>query len=438
MDRRTFIKTTSSAGIGMGFMAKHGLLSRPRVPSDKVVVGVMGVNSRGHVLSEAFAQTEGSEVAYVCDVDSRALAITINATAELQARKPQGVIDLRRMLDDPDLDAVVIAAPDHWHAPAAIMALQAGKHVYLEKPCSHNPREGELLVTAQEKYNRIVQLGTQRRSSAPTINIIQHIREGIIGRPYFARAWYANRRETIGHGQAVPVPDWLDYELWQGPAPRTPYRNNVVHYNWHWFKRWGTGEICNNGTHMVDLCRWALQVDFPVRVTSSGGRYHHQDDWEFPDTQVACFDFEKGKTISWESRSRNGYPLDGRSVGVSIHGTDGTVLIDGDGYTVLDAQNNEIVQHMESGRASPLDRRAADNLTDRHIENFLAAVRGDVQPNAPINEGRKSVLLCHLGNIAQYTGRTLHCDPSSGHILNDNEAISYWSRVYEPGWEPAV
>jgi len=438
MDRRTFIKKTSSAGIGMGLVNMHLSLHDPNTPNEKILIGVMGVNSRGHVLAQAFANAEGCEVVYINDVDERALEKTVESVAELQTKQPEGVIDVRRMLDDTDVDAVVIAAPDHWHAPAAILAMQAGKHVYLEKPCSHNPREGELLVAAQERYNRVVQLGTQRRSSDPTIEIIRDIHNGIIGTPYFGRAWYANRRESIGHGRPAPVPSWLNYDLWQGPAPRTPYQDNVIHYNWHWFRHWGTGEICNNGTHMVDLCRWALQVDFPIRVTSSGGLYHHQDDWEYPDTQVACFDFEGDKMISWESRSRNGYALDGRTVGVSIHGTDGSVLIDGDGYVVLDAQNNEIVRHTESGGVSPLDRRAAGGLTNVHIANFLEAVRGDTHPNAPISEGRKSVLLCHLGNIAHYTGHTLHCDPSTGHILDDEKAMSYWSRTYEPGWEPRV
>jgi len=238
----------------------------------------MGVNGRGTVLARGFARTTHGEVAYVCDVDSLVLAKGVSAVAQVQGKSPKGLGDFRKALEDKDVDALVIAAPDHWHTPAALLALQAGKHVYLEKPCGHNPREGELLVEAQRKHRRVVQMGTQQRSAPRSIDIVQAIKEGAIGEPYLARAWYANTRGPIGRGKAVPAPANLDYELWQGPAPHTPYRDNVIHYNWHWFRRWGTGEICNNGTHEIDVARWALGVRYPTRVTSVGGRYHFADD----------------------------------------------------------------------------------------------------------------------------------------------------------------
>ena len=191
-----------------------------------------------------------------------------------------------------DVDAITIATPDHWHTPMAIAGLQAGKHVYVEKPCSHNPAEGEMLVQAQRKYQKLVQMGTQQRSSPHTIEIIEKIHAGAIGRPYFAKAWYVNNRKSIGIGKEVPVPPQLDWDLWQGPAPRRPYRDNVHPYNWHWFKIYGTGETLNNGTHEVDVCRWALGVDYPKRVTSSGGRYQFKDDWQFYDTLVTSFEYE--------------------------------------------------------------------------------------------------------------------------------------------------
>tara|TARA_B100000678_G_scaffold265070_1_gene248980 strand:+ start:2243 stop:3478 length:1236 start_codon:yes stop_codon:yes gene_type:complete len=410
-----------------------------------VRVGIMGVNGRGNALAQSFARIAGSEVTYICDVDSRAVTKTIAAVSEsrngsfLQQRRPTGVTDVRRVLDDPDVDALVIAAPDHWHAPATIMALQAGKHVYVEKPCSHNAREGELLVEAQRKYDRVVQMGNQQRSAPRSIEIIQEIRDGLIGRPYYARAWYANTRGTIGHGQIAPVPEWLDYELWQGPAPRTPYKDNVVHYNWHWFWRWGTAEINNNGAHEIDVCRWALGVDYPTRVTSAGGRYHFaEDDWEMVDTQIAAYDFPEDKTLVWEGRSCNGRPIEGRGRGSSIHGEKGTVVLDRNGYVVYDNDNNEVRRNLRPRQDSGLDVRGAGPLTDLHIENFLETIRGQATQTAPIDQGHTSVLLCHLGNIAQRTGRALDCDPSNGRIMNDAEAMKLWSRDYEPGWELKV
>ena len=350
------------------------------------------------------------------------------------------------MLTQSDVDAVVIATPDHWHMPAALMALKAGKHVYLEKPCSHDPREGELLVEAEAKYGLVMQMGNQQRSAPESIEVISEIHAGLIGRPYFARAWYANTRGPIGNGVRTAVPDWLDYDLWQGPAPRTPYRDNVVHYNWHWFWRWGTGEVNNNGTHEIDMCRWALDVEYPTRVTSSGGRFHYDDDWEFYDTQVCSFEFEGGKSITWEGRSCNGRPIEGRGRGASIHGEDGTVVLDRSGYVVYDNDNREIAVRRgalprEGGLGgdaeATMDTRGGGVLTDLHIANFLSSVRGEATPAAPIHQGRKSQLLCHLANIAQATGETLRLE--GAHLAGPSaKAHEMWGREYEPGWEPVV
>ncbi len=436
-NRRTFIKTASAGIAGATLLgAARGLSA----PSNRLTAAVMGVHSRGGVLATSFARAEGCEVTHICDVDERAIARSIPEVTEANGgRTPAGVIDLREVLDNPDVDILVIAAPDHWHAPAAIMALQAGKHVYVEKPCSYNPEEGEMLVQAQERYNRVVQMGNQQRASVESAQIIDAIRQGIIGRPYYARAWYANNRGSIGRGQPADIPDWLNYDLWQGPAPRMPYKDNLIHYNWHWFWHWGTGEICNNGTHEIDVCRWALGVDYPIRVTSSGGRYRYDDDWEFYDTQVASFDFEGGKTITWDGRSCNPYPVENRGRGASIHGEQGTVVIDRDGYTVYDQDNEEVWKRSKMSGEASLDIRGGGGLTDRHIANMLQTIRGEgVSQYSPIDEGHKSTLLCHLGNIAQETGRTLHCDPANGRILNDAEAMKMWGRQYEPGWEVKV
>ena len=389
--------------------------------AEKVVVAVMGTNGRGTGLARGFARLDDVEVAYVCDVDQRAVEKARDAVSAYQ-KKPAGVADFRKILDDRSIDAMVIAAPDHWHAPATILACAAGKHVYVEKPCSHNPLEGELMVQAARKHDRVVQMGTQRRSYGGIREAIARLREGIIGRVYYSRASYANTRDSIGHGKQAGVPSWLDFDLWQGPAPRREFRDNLVHYNWHWFWHWGTGECGNNGVHTLDLCRWGLGVDFPLRVTSGGGRYHWKDDQETPDTQVVSFDFEGGRSIMWEGLScnRRGF------AGTSFHGENGTLVINGAGYTVYDKANKEVKSVTGSG----------DEMM--HFANFVDCVRSGKRPNADIEVGHKSTLLCQLANIAQRTRHTLHCDPGNGHIQGDEEAVALWGREYEKGWQPEV
>ena len=408
-----------------------------RSANDKVVVAVIGLNGRGQVHAQTFARLPNSEVGYLCDVDSAVLSKAQSAMTK-QARAAKAVGDFRRALDDKDVDAVSIATPDHWHAPMAILALKAGKHVYLEKPCGHNPREGELLVAAQQKYGKHVQQGSQQRSSPRTIDALRLIKEGAIGTPYLVRAWYANTRTGIGRGTPAPVPAHLDYELWQGPADRTPYRDNIIHYNWHWFRRWGTGEVCNNGTHEIDIARLALGVDYPTHVTSTGGRYHYQDDWEFPDTQEVTFEFAGGKTIIWQGQSCNGLKLFDRGRGTSILGTTGSIVLDRDGYVHYDLKQKVVTEDIEPKRSNGVDLVGDDAATSSHMQNFLGAIRSGEALRAPIADGAKSVLLCHLGNISQYTGRKLHTDPTNGHIIGDAEATGYWSRKYAAGWTPTV
>lgn len=437
MKRRTFVKSVSAVGLGLA-APRSARWVPGRSPNERVRVAVMGLNSRGAVLAQVFAQAENAEVAFLCDVDATVLAKTVTAVAGAQGTAPKSVTDFRRALQDRDVDALVIATPDHWHTPAAILALDAGKHVYLEKPGTHNPRETELLVEAWRRSGRVIQFGTQQRSAPRSIEIVQAIREGAIGRPYLGRAWYANTRGSIGRGHAAPVPPHLDYELWQGPAPRTPYRHNVIHYNWHWFRRWGTGEICNNGTHEIDVCRWALGADRPVRVTSTGGRYHFDDDWEFTDTQEATFEFAGGATIIWQGQSCNGVGIHGRARGSQIVGTAGSVIVDRNGYVVYDLAGKVVREGPAQAQADGLDRRGDDPLTTLHVADFVAAVRAGGAVHAPIDEGMKTALLGHLGNIAQWTGRALRVDPESGRIRDDAQAMSHWQREYAPGWAPVV
>jgi predicted dehydrogenase len=441
--RREFLREASVTGLGLVVMNRFpspGLLFGGS-PNEKVVVAVMGLNGRGMVLARNFMRSKNTEVAYLCDVDATVLAKTQSALQEEAPKSPptlKAIGDFRRALDDRDVDAIVIAAPDYWHTPAAILAMKAGKHVYVEKPASHNARELELLVGAQRKYARVVQIGNQQRSAVRSIEAVQAIGDGLIGRPYLARAWYANTRGTIGRGKAAPVPTHLDYELWQGPAPRTPYRDNVVHYNWHWFRRWGTGEICNNGTHEIDVARWALDVDYPTRVSSTGGRYHFDDDWEFTDTQEAVFEFDGGKAIIWQGQSCNGVQTLGRGRGTQVLGTDGSIVLDRGGYVHYDLKGAVVREAREVAIADGLDFAGNDAHTTAHIQNFANAVRTGEALRSPVSDVAKSVILCHLGNIAQYTGRKLRIAPTSGHIVDDREAMNYWQREYAPGWSPTI
>ncbi|MFS8615859.1 MAG: Gfo/Idh/MocA family oxidoreductase [Solitalea sp.] len=443
LKRRDFIRSSALAGAGIGLSALNIPLFGKNAPNEKLVVGVMGTNSRGGHLAGVLAGMDGVEVGYICDVEEKALAKGVKAVTGKGGKTPKTFKDVRLLLEEKALDALVIAAPDHWHAPAAIMACQAGKHVYVEKPCSQNPFEGELLIEAARKYNKLVQMGNQRRSWDKITEAIRLVHEGIIGKAYFATGWYANNRGPIGFGKEVPPPANLDWDLWQGPAPRTAYRDNLVHYNWHWFWHWGTGEACNNGTHEIDCMRWALDVDYPTKVNSSGGRYQYrgQDDWETPDTQVISFEFGEEKSLTWEGRSCNNFPEQGSGRGFIVYGEKGTLVTDGgNSYKFIDPKNNVIKEKKSTDQADSTNvvSPGGSGLDAVHLDNFLESIRGNAKLTSDIEEGHKSVLLCHLGNISQRVGRTLHVDPSNGHIQNDREAMKLWKRAYQKGWTPQI
>lgn len=405
--------------------------------NERINVSMMGVNSRGNALAQNFASQNNCNVIHVCDVDSRAISVCTSALKEHQSNKVKTFVDFRKSLESKDVDAMVIAAPDHWHAPASLIAMEAGKHVYVEKPCSHNPKEGEILVEAAARYGKVIQMGNQRRSWPNVIEGINALKNGAIGRVYFGKGWYSNNRPSIGIGQETPPPDWLDWGLWQGPAPRKNYKDNLVHYNWHWHWHWGTGEALNNGTHMIDLLRWGMEVDYPTNVSSNGGRYRYKDDWETPDTQVINLDFDNDSTMSWEGRSCNGKNIEGSSVGVMFYGENGSMLMSGgNSYTIFDLKGDVVKEVKNDQKIDPRNKsNPAQQLDALHIQNMFNAILKGGSLNADINSGHKSTLLVQLGNISQRVGRSLEIDSKNGHILEDKEALKLWSRSYEKGWE---
>ncbi|MDR2499149.1 MAG: Gfo/Idh/MocA family oxidoreductase [Tannerellaceae bacterium] len=436
--RRTFIKQTTAAGLGLtlgGMSLSARSYANIVGANERIQVAIMGTNGRGAVMSQLFQQNKQANVCYVCDVDEKALAKGVKAVSDAGGN-PKTEKDIRKLLADKSVDALYYATPDHWHAAAAVMACQAGKHVYGEKPCGHNPREGELMVAAARKYNRIVQIGAQRRSWPGVIEAIRELQSGAIGKAYYARGWYTNRRTSIGLGKASVAPSGLDFDLWQGPAPRRSYRDNLVHYNWHWFWHWGTGEALNNGTHEIDLIRWGLGVDYPTQVSSEGSRFAFKDDWECPDTQVINLQFGNDCLVTWEGRSCNGRHSEGGDRGEVFYGTEGSMETGHNGYRIFD-QRNKLVKEVAStdvidgtNTASP-----AAHLDAIHIADFLDAIKNNRRPNADVAELHKSTVLVQLGNIAWRTGERLAIDPSDGHILSSPSAQALWSRSYEPGWE---
>jgi len=425
VSRRSFLTTTATA-TGAVLAMKSPL--RAAGPNDSVVIGVMGTGGRGTTVAEGFEGLDGVTVKTVCDVDRTRAEYAAYNVGLVNGRRVDFTQDFHTLLDDADVDAMVIATCNHWHAPGAILACAAGKHAYVEKPCSHNPHEGELMVAAAKKHNRQVQHGTQRRSGPAILAGLAKLREGAIGRVYYAHTYYRNVRPSLGVGREVAVPEYLDFDLWQGPAPRRPYKDNLLHYNWHWRWHWGNGELGNNGVHRVDIARAGLGVKYPVHVVSSGGRFHWPgDDQETPDTQIATFRFEGDKALTWEALSCTRKHPGERENELFFYGDDGTAVFTKTTATIYDKADH-VVEEFRGGGNSDI----------YHFQNFVDAIRGEKPLNAPITEAHPSALLCHLGNIAYRTGRALRCDPTDGRILNDAEAMRYWKREYESGWEPVV
>jgi predicted dehydrogenase len=417
------MKAQVSRRIFMG-TAGAGLLVAPgrsglAAPSERVRIAVIGLRSRGTDLARAFASNPTADVVAVCDVDDAMFDKPVKAVEKIVNKPPRVEKDFRRLLEDKSIDAVAIATPDHWHALMTVLACQAGKDVYVEKPASHNVVEGQRMVEAARKYNRVVQLGTQRRSMTHVRDAVDHVHSGALGKVAMARAWCHQKRENIGHGQPGPVPAGLDYTLWQGPAPDRPYYANRLHYRWHWFWHWGTGELGNNGIHGVDVARWGLGVDAPKAVTAGGGKYIFDDDQETPDTQITTWEFPNACLV-WEHRTWSNHPTEGSLFGIAFHGEKGTLIIDDKGWRVEEGSGAQ-------GKPDP-------NGQAKHVQNFLDCTKSRAKPNADIEIGHASTRLCHFGNIAYRVGKKLAFDAARG-SFNYDQANALLAREYNPRFE---
>lgn len=429
-NRRTFFQLASS-GIAAATFASTLPTARAaaRGANEKITVGLIGCGGRGTHDAGLFRDVPNVELAYVCDVDDGrrgAVAQKFGIPSE------RSVSDLRRLLDDKSLDAVIIGTPDHWHSIAAIMACDAGKHVYVEKPISHNIREGRLLVDAAARNKVHVQHGTQSRSTQMMIDAMKLLRDGIIGPVFVAKCWNVQRRGSIGRGQDTSPPAGFDYDNWVGPATMIPYRTNRVHNRWTWWYHFGTGDMGNDGVHDIDYARWGLGVDtHPSKVSALGGKFFFDDDMEFPDTQQVTFEYPgdgkvgSRKLLIYEQRLWDGnYPFNTDS-GALFHGPKGQLLLSRRGkIQLLDGSNKP-----QPVAVTPL---AQDDKA--HVRNLIAAIREGGRLNADAQIGHLSTSLCHLGNIATRVGRSFQFDPVKEQIVGDAEANALVRREYRDHW----
>ena len=426
-NRREFLELTS-AGL-LTASAIGTAQAAPKSANDKLVVGLIGCGGRGTNVAGMFRKTPNVEVAYVSDVDDNRRAA---AAKSFEIPSNKAVADLRRILDDKSVDAVIIATPDHWHSIAAILACDAGKQVYVEKPISHNIREGRLLIEAAARNKSLVQHGTQSRSTAMMIDAVKLLRDGIIGKVMVAKCWNIQRRSSIGRGKETAPPAGFDYDTWVGPATMIPYRTNRVHDRWTWWYHFGTGDMGNDGVHDIDYTRWGLGVEtHPSKIVALGGKFMYDDDQEFPDTQQVTFEYPgdgqpgNRKLFIYEQRLwSSNYPHNTDS-GAEFYGTKGQMFLSRRGKLEVLSDRNQPV---------PVSVKPEAQNDAAHVQNFCDAIRTGVKLNADALTGHLSTSLCHLGNIATRLGRSLTFDPQKELFVGDEEANALVRRPYRDHW----
>lgn len=418
---------------GAALAASARLMAKPAgaPASEQVRVAVIGMGSRGRDHMRLLARTPGVEVAAFCDPDEVRLREKCSEFEHMTGKKPRLEQDLRRVFDDHDIDAVTIATCNHWHALAAIWACQAGKHVYVEKPVCHDMFEGSQMVAASRRYNKLVQGGTQRRSSGYVQRAIQALHEGVIGDVYMARCIHYQRRDALPFRTAEDAPSTLDWNLWVGPGPMQPFNRNLVHYNWHWFWDYGSGELGNNGVHYIDVARWGLNRQLPSYISSNGGRYGYRDQAETPNTQLTTYRFDDGVELIAEIR--------GRFTNGEGDVTSGLMFYGSKGYMISDPKNDGQFHVYLEGKKTPEPDLGTANTSDPsvddqvyHFRNFFDAVRANKREMlaAEIEQTFLSSAFCLLGNISYRTKRELHFDPKAGHFTDDPEANGFLKSRY--------
>lgn len=428
--RRQFLKAT---GVAAASTAAATAISAAKVhaaeDAKKLIVGVIGTGGMGSNHTRELAGRKDVQVKYVCDVDRNRLGAAGRIVEERSGRAPQAVDDLRKVLDDKQVDAVYIATPDHWHAPAAILALDAGKHVYVEKPCCHNIREGRMMVDAVKRTGKVLQVGTQSRSAPFLKEAMQRLREGEIGEIRVAKAWNSQRRGSIGKTKPSEPPPELNYDRWLGPAPATPFRRNMLHSIWRWWYAFGCGDIGNDGVHDLDVALWGLPVQsHPTSAACLGGKYYFDDDMQFPDTQYAVLEYPRANSqqklqLIFEQRIWSPYVQESYENGAAFYGDRGMMLVGHTrGWRMYGPRNKLLAER--TGRPS-----LADHYTD-----FFKAIRdgGSTAANAEI--GHRSATVVHLANIAARTRSVLNFDPEKERIVDNEEADRLIGREYRDHW----
>jgi len=421
--RRRFLHASALASSAIAFPSVHA-----QGAGNKLRLGLIGPGGMGTNHLRLLAKTADAELAWLCDVDGKRLELAAKSAQELSGSAPKTTKDMREVLADKGVDAVFIATPDHWHAPATLLALDAGKHVYVEKPCSHTLQEGRLMVDAARKAKRVVQVGTQSRSTEHVLNAMKKLHEGAIGEILSVKVWNSQFRGNIGHVPPSEPPAELDFETWLGPAPKTSYRSNMLPGKWRWFHSFGEGDIGNDGVHDLDIGRWGLGVDtHPSRIAALGGKYFHDDDQEWPDTQTVIFEYHldggKKKLLTYEQRLWSDYHQEGFENGDAFYGTNGYMILGKAGGWRIHDKKDKL---REEATGSP-DLAA-------HHRNFFDCIRHGGTPHADIHEGHLSASLCHLANIATRLGRMLNFDPKTERFSGDAEADKMLTREYREHW----
>ena len=435
--RRTFIKKGATVAAGLAVASSAKSYASVLGANDNVSVAVIGLKRRGLPQIHSLSKIPNVVVTYVCEVDEKQMEVGLAEAEGYLGYRPKAMKDMRQIVEKSDVDAVFLAIPDHWHAYGTMIAAQNGKHVYVEKPCSHNLAEDDFLIALENKYKNLrFQMGTQQRSSLETIEVISAVHNGLIGDTYKATTFYSNARGSVPVPQEVAPPTFLDWELWQGPAPRRKYLHILEDYNWHWRWHWGTAESANNGTHELDVARWALDVNYPEQVQTQCGKFHYADDgWEMYDTMMVTFKFPGNKVLHWDGKSRNGYQSYGAGRGSIIYGTDGSLFINRNGYKVF-SRDGEILQEKKVRSEAGIALGGGGNMTTGHIRNFIESIRGNASVNAPLSIGAVSTHLAHYTNVSsRIVEQKLNIDPETGRFKDKNIMNMYWGREYESGWE---